>query len=341
MIPASFNDLPHRRHNPLLDEWVLVSPHRGKRPWKGQVEKITKSELPTYLPEDYLGPGNTRANGEVNPNYTDTFVFENDFAALFQHSEKTNYSNGLLKAQTETGICKVICFSPLYNVSLAQMGITDIEKVIETWQNQFEELSQVPQINYVQIFENKGETMGCSNPHPHGQIWAQETIPGIPAKEGASQLDYFKTNQSSLLGDYLNQELELKERIVYENDSFVVLVPFWALWPFETLLLPRKHQQTILQLTSAEKQDFATAIKAITSAYDTLFNVSFPYSAGIHQAPTDGNKHTAWHWHMHFFPPLLRSATIKKFMVGYEMMAEAQRDITPEKSAEMLRSVTL
>jgi len=331
---------PHRRYNALTGEWILVSPHRSKRPWQGQQEAIPKDERPAYDPTCYLCPGNKRANGETNPDYKETFVFDNDFGALQAQVPAGSFTKGdLLKAESERGIARVICFSPRHDLSLADMPVTEIRRVIEVWQQEFRELGSLDYINYVQIFENKGAVMGSSNPHPHGQIWAQSSIPVEPAKETKQQLAYFEEHGRSLLADYLQLELAEKQRIVVETNEFVALVPFWAVWPFETIIISKRHFQHVLQLTEEEKDDFAWIIKILTGIYDKLFQVSFPYSAGLHQSPTDGEEHPAWHFHMHFYPPLLRSATVKKFMVGYEMLGNPQRDITPEWAAEKLRSL--
>ncbi len=332
----------HRRFNPLTDEWVLVSPQRTKRPWQGKVEKLSIRKIPAHEEDCYLCPKNKRASGEINPAYTSTFVFENDFSALHKDtvSFDTNDSD-LLKAKSEKGICRVVCFSPKHNLTLAELDNEEIIKVIKTWQYEYASLGKKSIINYVQIFENKGEIMGCSNPHPHGQIWAQEAIPNDPAKEQRNQLKYYNDNKKTLLSDYVKLEQQKQERIVFENDGFILLVPFWAVWPFETIIISKRSISNFLDFSEKEVEEFAWVIKVITVKYDNLFNVSFPYSAGIHQAPTDGKDHPEWHFHMHFYPPLLRSATIKKFMVGYEMLAEPQRDITSEKSAEILRQVNI
>jgi len=330
----------HRRFNPLTGEWILVSPHRTQRPWQGKVEHHIQAVDSEYKSDCYLCPKNKRANGAINPDYTSTFVFDNDFSAL--KSDESNFVINefeLIKAKTERGICRVVCFSPRHNLTLAELELNDIIQIIKTWQSEYSSLGSKPFINYVQIFENKGEIMGCSNPHPHGQIWAQETIPNEPAKEQFNQLKYYNERSTTLLNDYIRIEDRKKERIVYENESFVLLVPFWAVWPFETMIISKRAISNILQFNEKEITHFAEILKMTTVKYDNVFNVSFPYSAGIHQSPADGLEHPEWHLHMHFYPPLLRNASIKKFMVGYEMLGEPQRDITPERSAEILREV--
>lgn len=330
----------HRRYNPLLGQWLLVSPHRSKRPWQGQQEAPEVEKRPTYDPTCYLCPGNSRVGGVQNPNYTSTFVFDNDFAAL-QATVPVGSVNvrGLLRAEAESGVARVICFSPRHDLTLPEMEVTAIRGVVDVWVEQFQELGARPDINYVQIFENKGVMMGASNPHPHGQIWAQRTVPDDPARETTHQLAYWNEHKRSLLTDYLDIELQEQTRVVYQNDHFVVVVPYWAVWPFETLLLPRRHVQDLTQLEDAEKDGLADALQQLTIRYDNLFQMSFPYSAGLHQRPTDGQEHAEWHMHMHFYPPLLRSATVRKFMVGYELLANPQRDITPEVAAQRLREL--
>lgn len=335
----NINEISHRRFNILTGEWVQVSPHRSKRPWQGKVEKLEGEQRPEYDENCYLCPGNTRANGAQNPDYKDTFVFQNDFAALQEDIEEQEVSKGLLVAKSEKGLCKVICFSPRHDLTLPQMEVEDIEKVVALWKKEYETIGALPYINHVQIFENKGEMMGCSNPHPHGQIWAQESIPVEVAKKNHHLKSYYKQEGKSLLAAYLDQEMEEQERILWQNEHFVVLVPFWAIWPFETMIIPKKHQQHIGQLSDQEATSFAEALQWITIRYDNLFETSFPYSAGIHQAPTNGKDQSHWHWHMSFYPPLLRSATVKKFMVGYELFANPQRDITAEQAAERLRQL--
>jgi UDPglucose--hexose-1-phosphate uridylyltransferase len=334
------NNSPHRRKNILTGQWILVSPARTMRPWQGEISSQSSDIRQQYEPDCYLCPGNKRANGEFNPDYKNTFVFTNDFSALTENNspEKRNINN-LLIAKTENGICRVVNFSPRHDLTLAEMNEPDIVNVIETWQSEYQSLGSLPGINHVQIFENKGALMGNSNPHPHGQIWAQKSIPMEPARELKEFRKYFLKTGKSLLADYLKLEKQLKERLVYENSSFSVVVPFWAVWPYETLIISKRKIQNLLQFKKNEVKDFANALSVITIKYDNLFETSFPYSAGIHQSPTDGKPHDEWHFHMHFYPPLLRSAGIKKFMVGYEMLAEPQRDITPEFSAKILREI--
>jgi UDPglucose--hexose-1-phosphate uridylyltransferase len=330
---------PHRRLNVLTGEWVLVSPHRTKRPWQGRIENSGSDLRESYDPSCYLCPGNKRASGEVNPAYKSTYVFVNDFSALLPATPDGEHNHrSLLVAQSEPGICRVVCFSPRHDLSFAEMGADDIQNVVELWAKEFEELGAIPEINHIQIFENKGELMGCSNPHPHGQIWAQHSIPTEPAKEIFRMEDHLRTHGSCLLCDYLSLELKEQERIVFGNDDFVVMVPFWAVWPFETIIIPKRHVPCIGELAESERRSFADAIKRMTTRYDNIFQIQFPYSAGLHQSPTDGREHAEYHAHTHFYPPLLRSASIKKFMVGYEMLANPQRDITPEASAERLRN---
>ncbi len=340
MSEFSFEDHPHRRFNPLTGDWVLVSPHRAKRPWQGQVEKPAAEQRPAYDPGCYLCPGNERAGGVNNPDYRGTFVFTNDFSALLEDTPAGGDSaNDLFRTESERGICKVICFSHDHSFTIPEMPLEDIRRVVDVWCREFEELGSKPFINYVQIFENKGAIMGCSNPHPHGQIWSSLSVPVEPAKECVTQQAWFDKHGRTLLGDYLAAELEKKVRIVAENDSFVALIPFWAVWPFEAMIISRRAVQNILQLTAAERDGLADIYKRLTILYDNLFQVSFAYSAGLHQAPTDGREHPGWHLHMHFYPPLLRSAAVKKFMVGYEMLATPQRDITAEGAAARLRDL--
>jgi UDPglucose--hexose-1-phosphate uridylyltransferase len=338
MKTFDINEHAHRRLNILTGEWVLVSPHRSKRPWQGKTEKAPSISTGAYDKDCFLCAGNTRINGELNDDYKDVYVFQNDFGALQQDvPDGSIKEDNLLLAESESGICKVICFSPNHGTQLGNMPVDDIVKVVQAWKEEYISLGALPHINHVQIFENKGDIMGCSNPHPHGQIWAQKNIPVEVAKEQRNQKEYFDNNKSTLLGDYLKLELEKQERIVYENFHFVALVPFWATWPFETMIISKRAISDISQLTEDEEIGYANCIKVLTAKYDKVFDVSFPYSAGIHQSPTDGLDYPEWHLHMHFYPPLLRSATVKKFMVGYEMMAGPQRDITPETAANILR----
>ena len=331
----------HTRYNILTGDWILVSPHRTKRPWQGKVETLPQDNRPAYDATCYLCPGNKRADGSVNPVYTDSVVFTNDFASLLPDTPAGVVDlNGLLKANSVKGICRVISFSPDHSLTLPLLSVEGIKKVIDLWCAEFENIASDRSIQYIQIFENKGEIMGCSNPHPHGQIWAQNSIPLEVAKETIQQKKYFEEQGRSLLSDYIKLELEQKERVVLENEHFVALVPFWAVWPYETMIVSKRHVQYMYQLTEEERMAYAAILKALTAKYDNLFQISFPYSAGIHQAPVNQGDHPEWHLHMHFFPPLLRSATVKKFMVGYEMLANPQRDITPEWAAEKLRALS-
>ena len=335
-------DHPHRRYNPLLDEWILVSPQRAKRPWQGQNEVISDEKKPEYDETCYLCPGNDRINGGTNPKYENCYVFDNDFPALLKNEVSFDLQQeDLFKINPERGINRVICFSPKHNVTLAEMQIPEIENVIKVWKEQYLELGAIDYINHVQIFENKGSVMGCSNPHPHGQIWAQSSLPTQVKKTQDNLLKYYQKTGKSLLKDYVDNELQKKERIIAENEHFVLLVPFWATWPYETMIISKRHFSNIAEITEEEIKSYAEMIHIITVKYDNLFKTSFPYSAGIHQAPTDGLSHDEWHFHMHFYPPLLRSATVKKFMVGYELLAEAQRDLTAEQSAEILRNLSI
>ncbi|MEL6305957.1 MAG: UDP-glucose--hexose-1-phosphate uridylyltransferase [Bacteroidota bacterium] len=332
--------IPHRRYNILTGEWVLVSPHRTKRPWQGKQEKVSREKKPNYDENCYLCPGNTRANGVNNPIYESTYSFVNDFSALLPDTPIDRVEDGLLIAEGENGICKVVCFSPDHSLTLPLMEVNSIKEVISLWQMEYLALGSKKEINHVQIFENKGAIMGCSNPHPHGQIWSQRSIPIEVSKKTERQLDYWKKNQRSLLGDYLLQETLKQERVLFEDSNFIALVPFWAVWPYEVAIAPKRHLQHIGQLTNEEKTSFAEIIKKVTIKYDNLFETSFPYSMGIHQAPTDNKNHDEWHFHMSFYPPLLRSASVRKFMVGYEMFAGPQRDITAEHAAKTLNELS-
>ncbi|RZK47112.1 MAG: UDP-glucose--hexose-1-phosphate uridylyltransferase [Pedobacter sp.] len=331
---------PHTRLNILTGESVLVSPHRSKRPWQGKVEDLAPDNRPAYDPSCYLCAGNKRSDGTQNPDYKDSFVFVNDFSALLQDTPDGELNDGgLLVAKSAKGICKVISFTPEHNLTLPEMSVEAITKVVNLWQEEYVSLRANSWIKYIQIFENKGEIMGCSNPHPHGQIWAQASIPQEVLKECQSQKKHFAINGKSLLSAYLELELEKQERILFENKHFVVLVPFWAVWPFETMIISKKHVTDISYFNATEKKALAEAIKWLTTRYDNLFQTSFPYSAGMHQMPVNSGNLPEWHWHMHFYPPLLRSATVKKFMVGYELLANPQRDITPEYAAQRLREL--
>jgi UDPglucose--hexose-1-phosphate uridylyltransferase len=335
--------VPHRRYNPLTDEWILVSPQRTQRPWQGQVEDRPPETRPTFDPECYLCPGNRRVGGAQNPTYQTTFVYDNDFPALLPDAQSAAVSDGLLLARSERGICRVICFSPRHDLTLAEFSPAELRQVVDVWAEQTIDLGSRPFINHVQIFENRGAMMGSSNPHPHGQVWANETLPEEAVRELRAQSTYHHEHGGCLLCDYLAQELASGQRIVCANDHFVALVPFWATWPYETMLLSRRHARSIPDLADEERDALADILKRVTTRYDNLFRVSFPYTMGFHQSPTDDPSaaaHPEWHLHAHFYPPLLRSATVRKFMVGYEMLANAQRDVTAEQAAEMLRSLS-
>jgi len=341
-MPLKLTEDPHRRFNALTGEWIVVSPHRTQRPWQGAVEKLPAEHVSQYDPTCYLCPGNSRAGGARNPSYSGTFVFDNDFAALKPGTPRERFDlhdKGLLVAMGEPGTCRVLCFSPRHDLTLATMRVADIDAVVTTWRQQFEELSARPETSYVQIFENRGAMMGASNPHPHGQIWATGSIPEAPARELVAQKVYLQKHQCCLLCEYLTLEQEQSTRLVFQNRSFAALVPFWALWPFEVLLCPRRHAATLSDFSAEECSDLAAALKRLTSIYDRVFQVPFPYSMGFHPAPSDREAHPEWHFHAHFYPPLLRSATIRKFMVGFEMLGTPQRDITAETAAERLRAL--
>jgi UDPglucose--hexose-1-phosphate uridylyltransferase len=336
------HDAPHRRLNPLTGDWVLVTPQRVGRPWLGLVEKMPPENQPAYDPECYLCPGNTRANGIRNPGYTGTFVFDNDFAALRPEPLEDEPIGGdsLLASQSERGICRVVCFSPRHDLTLPELDLPAIEQVIATWAEQTADLGARDFIQSVQVFENKGVLMGCSNPHPHSQIWAQSRIPNEVRKELDAQRAYLASHANPMLIDLMTEEQQRQERIVAKNEDFTALVPFWATWPFEVLIVARRAVGRLTDLTPAERSSLARLMQQLTTRYDNLFEISFPYSMGFHQAPIDGQEHPEWVLHAHFYPPLLRSATVRKFMVGYEMLAMPQRDITPEDAAQRLRALT-
>lgn len=330
----------HLRRNALTGEWILVSPHRTQRPWQGQVEAVAPSGIPEYDPQCYMCPGNTRARGDVNPRYDSVFVFDNDYPALTPNPAPGQLDeSGLLIAAPEKGRCRVLCFSPKHHLTLPDLSVEEIRAVIDSWAQETAELGAAPAISYVQIFENRGALMGASNPHPHCQIWSTESLPNEPEKELFRQQKYASEHSGGcLLCAYLALELARKERIVLETRDFAVLVPFWAVWPFETLVLPKRHAGGLPELSAAERTSLAEAMQKLTRAYNAMFGVSFPYSMGFHQRPT---KQAApeWHLHAHYYPPLLRSATVRKFMVGFELLGMPQRDITPESAAERLRDL--
>jgi len=329
---------PHRRYNALTGEWVLVSPHRTQRPWLGQVEKAPGQGRPAYDPGCYLCPGNTRAGGIHNPPYTSTFVFTNDFAAMLPDTPAADqHLHPLLQARSIPGTCRVICFSPRHDLTLAEMPTGDIRLVIDAWAGQVSELGE--RYRWVQVFENKGEIMGCSNPHPHGQVWTLDALPNEPGKEDVRQKEHYDVHHRLLLLDYAGVELSLEERLVASNPDWLALVPYWAVWPFEILLLPRRPVLRLPDLVDGERDSLAEILKRVLIRYDNLFETSFPYSMGWHGAPTGVGESPHWQLHAHFYPPLLRSATVKKFMVGYELLAEPQRDITPEQAAARLRDL--
>jgi len=330
---------PHRRYNPLLGEYVLVSPHRMKRPWQGKQESIPADERPAHDPNCYLCPRNTRKSGDTNPDYQSTYVFDNDFRALLDDIPQAPESeNPLFQLAGVEGTNRVICFSPIHNQTLAEMPVSGIRTVVDLWADQTAELGQT--YKWVQVFENRGEMMGSSNPHPHGQIWAENVLPNLPKKEDEKQAEYYQTHGSPLLLDYALQESEKGERTVTENDDWIVVVPFWATWPFETLVMPKSHILRMTDVTQTQRDALAEVLKSLLVRYDNLFEVSFPYSMGWHGAPFRDADYSHWQLHAHFYPPLLRSATVRKFMVGYEMLGESQRDLTAEQAADRLSSLS-
>ncbi len=332
---------PHRRRNVLTGEWVLVSPHRDERPWQGQTEPAVVETIPAHDPACPLCPGNRRASGEVNPAYGGTFAFTNDFPALLPEAPAFALdSDGLLTAHGERGTCRVVCYSPRHDLFPQDLGRPAVERVIGTWIEEGRELARLPFVSSIQIFENRGRLMGCSNPHPHCQIWADERVPMVLERETDHFLERRREKGSCLLCDYLALELEARERIVFENESFAALVPFWAVWPFETMVLPKEHLPGLDRLSERSRADLADALVRLETRYDNLFASPFPFSMGVHQRPLAGGPHEEWHFHFHFYPPLLRSAGVRKFMVGYEMLAQPQRDITAETAAERLRALS-
>jgi UDPglucose--hexose-1-phosphate uridylyltransferase len=341
MKDSQLQQFPHRRFNPLSREWVLVSPHRTQRPWLGKTDKNAPANSVAYDPTCYLCPGNERAGGVRNPPYTSTFSFDNDYPALLRDSPRFAVNDAdLFVAESEVGICRVACFSPRHDLTIPIMSHHAVREVVDAWSEEYRELETIPWIRHIQIFENRGALMGASNPHPHGQIWATASLPTMVVKELSSFEEYRNKKQSCLLCDYLRLELARGERLVCQNDGFVVVVPYWALWPFETLLLSRRHVGALREFSLEERDLLADILRQTTIRYDNLFETPFPYSMGFHQAPLNGPAHTECHFHGHYYPPLLRSAAIRKFMVGYELLGTPQRDITPESAAERLASLS-
>jgi UDPglucose--hexose-1-phosphate uridylyltransferase len=329
---------PHRRYNPLLARWVLVSPQRTQRPWEGEKSKAADETPLAYDPDCYLCPGNVRASGAVNPHYDGIFVFDNDFAALRPDTPEGGVDrDGLFVARSERGVCRVLCFSPRHDLHLASMPQPAVRRVVDAWAEEYTALAARPLVGAVTIFENRGASMGASNPHPHGQIWANETLPNDLATETRTQIAYLREHGACLLCTYVARELESEERVVFADDAVAVIVPYWATWPFEVLVVPRAHRSSIAELQEQERDGIAAAMRELVARYDRLFDAPFPYSMGFHQRPCDDARHEEWHVHAHYFPPLLRSASVRKYMVGYEMLAQPQRDTEPEEAAQRLR----
>mgnify|MGYP000170555252 FL=1 len=332
---------PHRRYNPLTGQWVLVSPHRAKRPWQGKDEEVSNTKLPSYVEDCFLCPGNERISGDKNTNYTGTFVFTNDFAALTKDTPDSPKSeNNVFTSQSARGLSRVICYSPDHSKTLPELSNQAIRGVVDTWVEQIDSLKA--DYPWVQVFENKGEVMGCSQPHPHGQVWANSFLPNEVFNKNKCMLDYYEKHGSNVLLDTVKAEMADGSRTVVDTEHWIAVVPYWAAWPFETMLMPKTQIKRFEELNNAQKDDLALALKLLTSRYDNLFKCSFPYSMGWHYAPyfKDGRDIEHWQLHALFYPPLLRSATVRKFMVGYEMMAESQRDLTAEQAAEKLRAVS-
>jgi UDPglucose--hexose-1-phosphate uridylyltransferase len=334
----SMQELSHSRKNLLTNEWVLVSPHRTQRPWQGQLEPADTADITDFDPQCYLCPGNERANGNRNPDYQGPYVFDNDFPALSNERDPNLHSSEFFEARPETGCCRVVCFSEQHDQRLSTMTTGQVQLALGAMFNEFQKLDQQADISYVQVFENRGQMMGCSNPHPHAQIWATSELPTEPAKELQTQRQFWDSNKRTLLGDYLQQELQKEERIVGTNEHFVALVPFWAVWPFETMVIPRREFAAPGEMQDEETHALADILKRTLASYDALFNVPAPYSMGFHPRPSDGEPHPEWVFHAHLYPPLLRSASIRKHLVGFEMLGMPQRDITPELAAEKLKA---